>query len=369
MISERALPQSPSFCRPAARTVDNGSAKVTLQIWKDVFGSDHIEEGSNFFELGGTPPVAARLQAAFKTRLHIAISTADLLRDPTVAGMADKIDALLAQHRREEVLASSQNVIPIQPRGEGMPVFVISQSMIFRKLALQLGTTQPVYAIAMNEGDAVSNRSSFDEIIDFHLQWIRAVQPHGPYRLAGWCISGWLAYGIARKLEDQGEEIELLTVIDAIAPGYWSNCKLPIKLRYNWRRFTIARKTTSIVELIFKRLPKAQKAQEQAASETLDETASQAQFLGPLKGNMLLFCSEEEPLSVLPDSLGWARLLGRSLEVVLLPGDHHKIFENPGAAIMAKTILAQLGESTSVKAASQSRLIPNLERSKQLLPA
>ncbi len=315
------------------------AAEVILQAWKDIFQFDDIGLHSDFFDLGGNSLMAGMLQTAVKNKFGIAISTADIISHPTVIELAQKIEAAVEKSRRNQILATSHNVIPLQPRGEGRPIFVISQSMIFRKLALQLGTGQPVYTVVMNDGDSVSKLSSFNEIIDFHLRWIRTVQPNGPYRLAGWCVSGWIAYGIARKLEEQGEEIELLAVIDALAPGYWAQCKWLTKLSYNWHRFHIARKKFSIAELISKRLVKTDPLPEEKGAGALDATASQAQFLGALRGKMLLFCSDEDPIKVIPDSLGWQRILGRPIEVIAVPGDHHKIFENPGAKIMAHRIL------------------------------
>lgn len=313
-----------------------------LQVWKDVFRFEEIECNSNFFDLGGNSLLAGKLQAELKKEFGVVIRTADILDNVTVVELAAKMESIIGNSRREEVLTSSENVIALQPRGEGRPLFVVSQSLIFRNLALQLGTRQPTYSIRMNEGDPVSNLSSLDEILDFHLQWIRTVQPSGPYRLAGWCVSGWIAYGIARKLEMQGETIELLAVIDTVAPGYWSQCKWSTKLIYTWHRFDTARRAASTIQLILRKLMRIADPEEAEHAAELEESASQARFLGPLEGNLLLFCSEDDPISCLPNGLGWERIIGRPVHAIPLPGNHHKILENPGAGIMASEIRNQL---------------------------
>jgi thioesterase domain-containing protein len=43
---------------------------------------------------------------------------------------------------------------------------------------------------------------------------IRAAQPAGPYRLAGWSMGGLVAYEIARQFEEHGEEVALLALLD-----------------------------------------------------------------------------------------------------------------------------------------------------------
>jgi thioesterase domain-containing protein len=47
---------------------------------------------------------------------------------------------------------------------------------------------------------------------------IRMVQPSGPYHLFGWSLGGNVAFAVAEELERRGEEVALLTVLDAL-PG------------------------------------------------------------------------------------------------------------------------------------------------------
>ena len=48
-----------------------------------------------------------------------------------------------------------------------------------------------------------------------YVEEIMRFQPHGPYRLAGLCFGGLVAYEVARRLAERGEEIALLTLIDS----------------------------------------------------------------------------------------------------------------------------------------------------------
>jgi thioesterase domain-containing protein len=45
---------------------------------------------------------------------------------------------------------------------------------------------------------------------------IRAVQPHGPYRLGGFCEGGMLMYEVARQLEVEGETIDSLVLVAGV---------------------------------------------------------------------------------------------------------------------------------------------------------
>ena len=317
-------------------------AEAVLRILRDIFGFDDIGLDADFFDLGGNSLIAGRLQTIFKKKFGVVIRTADILRNPTAAELAQIVQSAITNVRRDELLTSNPDLIPLQSRGEGRPIFVISNSMIFRKLALQLGTGQPVYTILMKDDGPVSNQSPLGEIIEFYLRSIRAVQPNGPYRLAGWCVSGWIAYGIARRLEQQGEQIELLTVIDATAPAYWAQCSVSTKCLYYWHSFKASRKTTPTIQLVIKKLFKTEKTQEEKDDDEIERAASQVGLFGALHGKMLLFCSQDDPINCLPPDLGWEQILGRSIQAVRLPGSHHGIFETPGATIMAQWMRSEL---------------------------
>jgi nonribosomal peptide synthetase CepC len=48
-----------------------------------------------------------------------------------------------------------------------------------------------------------------------YLEQIRAVQPSGPYYFLGWSLGGRIAQAITALLEAKGEEVGLLTLLDA----------------------------------------------------------------------------------------------------------------------------------------------------------
>ncbi len=346
------------------------SERDLKRIWQPLFKNDELTVDSNFFDLGGHSLLLARLQLAIKKEFDVQLSVADVFREPTLGALA----AWLDRARSPEQLASpasqfNPRVIPIQPLGTGRPLFVISQSMIFRALAAELGTDQPVYALQILDEDITPAMASagFEELTDFYIRLIREVQPSGPYRLAGWCVSGWIAYGIARQLELKGEEIELLMVMDAWAPGYWSKqprmrrtlmraiyrgerflwvmrrlrpCSMSERQAYIRRSLhgmaaAAARNLTAWLHHM--NLPvNIRLTEEMRRSEQLEYTASRAFEVGPLEGKVLLFRSEEQPTGpLLAPDMGWTELLGRPMRVDQLPGDHQEIFDHAGVKIMA----------------------------------
>lgn len=60
--------------------------------------------------------------------------------------------------------------------------------------------------------------SSVEEMSRDYVDQIRAVQPAGPYRLAGWCFGGRMAYEMACLLTELGEQVDLLVLMDSYPP-------------------------------------------------------------------------------------------------------------------------------------------------------
>src|SRR6185312_10574504 len=125
-----------------------------LQIWQQLFKVEDLTAESDFFDLGGHSLLLARLQIAMKKKFNVQLTAAEVFRHPTIATLAawlEKAQAAARQssHAEGPSWTSNSRIVPIQSGGAGRPIFVISQSMIFRTLAAELGTAQPVYAIQM----------------------------------------------------------------------------------------------------------------------------------------------------------------------------------------------------------------------------
>jgi thioesterase domain-containing protein len=65
----------------------------------------------------------------------------------------------------------------------------------------------------MNEPATLPAR--LEDMAADYAERIRQVQPTGPYYLLGWSLGGLIAFGIACQLQQQGEPIALLALLDA----------------------------------------------------------------------------------------------------------------------------------------------------------
>jgi thioesterase domain-containing protein/non-ribosomal peptide synthetase component F len=340
------------------------------RLWERVFRRKDISIHANFFDLGGHSLMLARLQALAQKEYGVRIGAADIFVAPTISLLASRLNG------RDLNGTLHPRLIPIRSEGSQTPLYLISQSMVFRRMAERLGVDQPVFTIQMEDNDLrqIGTDASFEQIASFYVNIIREVRPHGPYRIGGWCLSGWIAYEVAQQLRGLGETVEMLLVVDAWAPGYWRDMagrkRLLAKSSYYWSRLRLHVRSLSHMtpgqRLKFLaerfRLWRAALARQvssglSAAGVAMDVKmeeqttfADQVVFAASRKykareweGNVLFFRSSEQPTGkYLAHDMGWSELVKSGAEITTLPGDHRQIFDDPGAKILAGEITALL---------------------------
>jgi acyl-coenzyme A synthetase/AMP-(fatty) acid ligase/thioesterase domain-containing protein/acyl carrier protein len=201
-IDRQALP-APSARRAPARTGLAPSLPLERElaaIWAEVLGLDRVDVDDDFFALGGDSLRAARVFAELESRLGFDRPISLLLEAPTVAELARAIE-------RD---ASWSGLVPIQPRGSGVPLFVIHDQFgnLFqmREMAEWLGEEQPVYGVRSPAlGGELGVGTSLVDVAAAYLADIRSVRPEGPYLIYGHEVGGLIAFEMAVQLQGEGE--------------------------------------------------------------------------------------------------------------------------------------------------------------------
>ncbi len=353
-----------------------------VQIWQQVFGRSQITGSDNFFALGGHSLLLARLQVALEKAFGYRIFAADIFAAPTCEQLAYRMNS----SQRGVTSEALTRIIPIQPEGKDTPLFVISQSMIIRELAERLGHNQPTFTIQFTPEDVerLGLSASMQQIAALYIEHLRTVRPSGPYRLGGWCISGWVAYEMAHQLRAAGEEVELLLILDAWAPNFWRDMTgirrvlgrasyYAHRIYYEggmlftgdagdaslWTRSASLRQGIQRVAGNLLRSLVGGQQPEAAPESLLDQmmNAAAAVYHPALYDDprTLVFRSAEQPRGgTLPDHMGWAHYLSPEVSVLAVPGDHTSMFSGSGATIMAECIRRKLGGRTMLKSSSSS---------------
>ncbi len=152
-------------------------------------------------------------------RLGRRIEFGALFDHPTIAEIA----VLLL--REQERGATELPYVAIHPQGTRRPVFFLHGDFVgggffCKTLAQEIGADRPFYAVHPHGLHGDTPPTSIEAMANDRLRAIRAIQPHGPYLLGGYCNGALVAYEMARMLEAEGEEVSALLMLMADGSNY-----------------------------------------------------------------------------------------------------------------------------------------------------
>jgi amino acid adenylation domain-containing protein len=203
---ERILPRTDTERRLAA-------------IWSRLLKIEEVGVDESFFEIGGHSLMAVRLFAEIERKLRVRLPLSSLFQNATIAGLAK-----LVEGERSGETVDWSALVQLQA-GDGQPALFLvgvagGEVLPYRELVENLDPTMPVFGLLPPGVDRVTPiLATVEDLAAHYVTEIRRVQPHGPYRLGGFCISGLIAYEMARLLRTEGEDLDLLALIDAYPQG------------------------------------------------------------------------------------------------------------------------------------------------------
>jgi amino acid adenylation domain-containing protein len=220
-IDRKALPE-PQPVEPTAGRPDDAltptEARLTLTVAASL-GRELVGRDQDMFALGLHSLLAIRLVSEIETAFGVKLPLRVLMNNATVRALARLIDAHLQINPAADVSAP---IVRHNPEGS-RPPFIYLHSDLYadglycRRLAAILGSSQPIDAVAPHGTAGLPLLPTVELMARDYVARIRAVQPHGPYRIGGFCVSGLVAYELARQLHGQGETVEKVVLINASA--------------------------------------------------------------------------------------------------------------------------------------------------------
>jgi thioesterase domain-containing protein/acyl carrier protein len=338
----------PDRPRLAARTPTEGRL---ARIWADVLEQDAVGADETFFALGGDSLLAARVMAQIEAELGLDLPTAALFRAPTVAGLAAVVDRAGAGPR-------PYRLVPLRPEGRRAPLFCLpgawDEAAVFADLVACLGPEQPVWGVQASSLDGTSRcdpAASFEAIAAGFVAEICALQPRGPYHLAGHCLGGLLAYEVAQQLVMQGEAVGLLALLDTlVGESLHTRTAAPMRLRlahhgdalrHRPLRQRLAYLRAAAARLRHDRAARRHRRRELAPLEAM----YQRYDLRPFPGRLVLVLASESFFahdSERDPRLGWQRLAGGGCDLVVVHGDHESLLRPPHVRELAAGLEAAL---------------------------
>jgi amino acid adenylation domain-containing protein len=354
-LDRQALPE-PTARIPAtnASVVTDATQRALAGVWTDMLDlSGPIRGSDDFFLLGGDSLSALHLLAEVEDRFGRRLPLATLFAATTLAEQAAAIDSARAE-------PASSTLIPVRPTGSRPPwicVLTDHRGVIgLRNLLPAMLSDQPVYAMRAIDPAVHSWRSSsIEQIAEACLREVRSRYPQGPYRIGGHSLGGLVAFDMACGLVRAGARVELLILLDTLAPE-----------TFRWRGRIAARDRMLRGESLVRRI----RGQAHLARGAIVEAAALARgehvqrswprgFDDPWDqaGAARIMRRYRPPKLAAPvtvlhtafstligggPELGWDRHIAGPVATRSIPGDHQTIFREPDVHALASVIADEL---------------------------
>jgi thioesterase domain-containing protein len=326
-------------------------------IWEKVLKVKPIGLTDDFFKLGGYSLLVVQLFSRIKKELGYSLPAAVLFKASTV-------EQLAAVMRQTGDSLGHSAIIPLQTGGNGIPLFLMHHAdggvIDYQELVRQMGKEHPVYGL--HPPRLLGTRllqHNIKEIAAYYVEEIRKFHPRGPCIIGGHSFGGWVAFEVAYRLKNLGQEVALLVLMDTRAPG----CQLlPLiqriefivfsyieKIKFHTRRLIIIppnqrwsyflvksrvvlERVRRLVKYMYRKVSKRLK---RAAISPSAPSSHTAYVPGLYPGRAVLFKSAV-PLPVDDQkTYGWDKYITGSLEVYTVSGEHGNVTKAPHVYVLA----------------------------------
>lgn len=213
-LDVKALP-SPEY---EVNVKGNGPSTPGEEMLCDLYAEIlHLEEvgvNDSFFDLGGHSLLAVRLMNRVREVFGKELGIGVLFEAATVSELIKIIDG-------ESHSANSLNtLLPLRKSGTETPLFCVHPagglSWCYAGFMSSLGPEYPLYGLqAKGIRKKETKPGSLVEMARDYIDELKSVQPYGPYRLLGWSLGGNVVHAMAVELQEQGEEVEFMVILDS----------------------------------------------------------------------------------------------------------------------------------------------------------
>ncbi|HEY5854409.1 MAG TPA: amino acid adenylation domain-containing protein [Aldersonia sp.] len=218
-LDRKSLP-APEFESRPFRPPSTPIEQQVAAAYREVLGAESVGLDDDFFALGGHSLMATRAVARMRAATGVAVRVQWLFSAPSVAGLAALIADAATQPMVTDDAAGLGVRLALRSSGRGDPLFCVHPMLglawYYTALLAQLDDEVPVYGLqspVVLEADA--RIDAVTDLAERYVAEMRAVQPHGPYRLLGWSFGGVIAHAIAAKLQAAGETVAALVMMDS----------------------------------------------------------------------------------------------------------------------------------------------------------
>ncbi|MEV0342421.1 amino acid adenylation domain-containing protein [Nocardia sp. NPDC050713] len=217
-LDRKALPEPVFSASGGYRAPSNPVEAVLCAAFESVLGVERVGADDAFFELGGNSLLATKVVAQVRAE-GIDLPVQVMFGEATPAAIAARLAG--SDGAATAMAGALGAVLPIRPTAPGRraPLFcvhpAIGLSWCYSGLLAHLSPDRPLYGLQSPHVAGEEGFATIGEAADYYVAHIKSVQAEGPYHLLGWSLGGLIAHEIAVRLQESGDEVALLAMMDS----------------------------------------------------------------------------------------------------------------------------------------------------------
>lgn len=347
--------------------------KQICQLWQRLLRVERVGLKDNFFDLGGHSLLAVRLFSELEKITGQKLPLVTVFQASTVEELARAAGGSQSGSARSIL-------VPVQANGARPPLYLVHGAggdvlWGYANLVKHMHPEQPVYGIKSRGQVGLDEFEHVEDMARYYLEEIRALQPHGPYFLGGYCFGGNVAYEMARQLRAQGEQAAQVLLIDSSPSNagyeripwwrplfyyrfarnlvYWFKDFVTLLEPAEQRRYFV-RKLRVVGRRFARMLQRGNTANEVDLDEVIDVNhfpeselkfwrihlnALVAHVERPYAGSVTLLRTRGQPAwCSFDEDFCWSKLARGGVTIKHIPGSHENVFVEPNVKFLAETI-------------------------------
>ena len=200
------------------RPVTELEKRITA-IWEDVLGVTDLGMTSNFWDVGGDSLKAMRLIMRMKKEGFIDFGLKEAFEYQTVASIVSRILRKGEGNAEEAGIVALTDVERPEARLFCLP-YACGNPTMYRQFGRLLPASYAVLAANLpGHGKAGEPMRSIPEMAALCVEQLAAFNDGTPLFLLGYSFGGFLAYEIARRLEEKGRPVAGVVLVASPPPG------------------------------------------------------------------------------------------------------------------------------------------------------
>lgn len=369
--ARKAQPSAPSL--PSSLSARDPAERLVASAWSEVLRRGPRDVSEDFTAAGGDQRAAEAVVDVIRRRLgddtELGLTGEDVLAHGTVAAIAELIRPVVNRTGPSALTT----LRPAVPGAQRPPLFTFhpagGPTSVYLPLTGLLPADQAVYGL-----ERVEELNTVEDKAAHYRTLMHDIQPEGPYHLLGWSFGGCLAYEVARQLNEEGQDIGFLGLIDTILPAALPQQDSPELLLERFGRFAEyiektygrrldlpyeelaatpdERQIDVIMRLVADAgLDMSPGVMEHQRTSYVDARVGERYVPRAHDGHVVLYRAQRpQQLTTALDprylrqeaDLGWAPLC-QSLEIVPVEGDHLSLIDPPHVETIARHVARAIG--------------------------